>query len=176
MYKHRFGTGSSVGIATGYRLDGPGIDSRWGEISRTCPDRPWGPPSLLYNGHWVFLGGRKRPGRDADPSLHILVPRSKNRVELRDFVACKKGENYLHNIDDLGNEICIISYTCSWFHTFTVFWILYVFFRVIDRRLKFKFQRFGTLCSIFIRGNAWIISTRLWRWNRQSVPKRWHLN
>ena len=21
-----------------------------GEISRTCPDRPWGPPSLLYNG------------------------------------------------------------------------------------------------------------------------------
>ena len=26
----RCGAGSSVGIATGYRLDGPGIESRWG--------------------------------------------------------------------------------------------------------------------------------------------------
>jgi hypothetical protein len=39
-----------------------------GEILRTCPDRPWGPPSLLYNGYRVFLGGKERPGRDADPS------------------------------------------------------------------------------------------------------------
>jgi len=39
-----------------------------GEIFRTCPDRPWGPPSLLYNGHRVFPGGKERPGRDADPS------------------------------------------------------------------------------------------------------------
>jgi hypothetical protein len=39
-----------------------------GEIFRTCPDRPWGPPSLLYNGYQVFPGGRKRPGRDIDPS------------------------------------------------------------------------------------------------------------
>jgi hypothetical protein len=39
-----------------------------GEIFRTCPDRPWGPPSLLYNGYRAFPGGRKRPGRDADPS------------------------------------------------------------------------------------------------------------
>jgi hypothetical protein len=59
------GPGSSVGIATGYGLDGPGIESRWGA---SCPDRPWGPPSLLYNGYWVFPGGRKRLGRDADPS------------------------------------------------------------------------------------------------------------
>ena len=61
------GPGSSVGIATGYRLDGPGIESRWGEIFRR-PDRPWGPPSLLWDGYRVFPGGRKRPGRDADPS------------------------------------------------------------------------------------------------------------
>jgi hypothetical protein len=39
-----------------------------GEIFRTCPDRPWGPPSLLYNGYRVFPGGIKRLGRDADPS------------------------------------------------------------------------------------------------------------
>jgi len=39
-----------------------------GEILRTCPDRPWEPPSLLYNEYRVFPGGKKRPGRDADPS------------------------------------------------------------------------------------------------------------
>jgi hypothetical protein len=60
--------GSSVGMATGYGLDGPGIESWWGEIFRTCPDRFWDPPSLLYNGYRVFPGGRKRSGRDADPS------------------------------------------------------------------------------------------------------------
>jgi hypothetical protein len=39
-----------------------------GEIFRTCPDRPWGPPSLLYNGYRVFPGGKLRPGRGADHS------------------------------------------------------------------------------------------------------------
>jgi hypothetical protein len=29
-----------------------------GEIFRTRPDRPWGPPSLLYNGYRVFPGGK----------------------------------------------------------------------------------------------------------------------
>ena len=53
------GPGSSVGIVTGYGLDGPGIESRWGgEIFRTRPDLPWGPPSLLYNGYRVFPGGK----------------------------------------------------------------------------------------------------------------------
>jgi hypothetical protein len=59
---------SSVGIATGYGLRGPGIESRWGEIFRTYPDRPRDPPSLLYNVYRVFPGGRNRPGRDTDPS------------------------------------------------------------------------------------------------------------
>ena len=63
------GPGSVVGIATGYGLDGPGFESRWGEIFRTCPDSPWGPPSLLYNGYRVFPGSKERPGRDADPLL-----------------------------------------------------------------------------------------------------------
>ena len=47
------------GQPSGYSdsLDGPGIESRWGgEIFR--PDRPWGPPSLLYNGYRVFPGGK----------------------------------------------------------------------------------------------------------------------
>ena len=32
------GPGSVIGIATRYGLDGPGIESRCGEIFRTCPD------------------------------------------------------------------------------------------------------------------------------------------
>ena len=44
-------------------FDGPGIESRWGgEIFRTRPEWPWGPPSLLYN-------GAKRPGRGVDHPL-----------------------------------------------------------------------------------------------------------
>jgi len=37
-----------------------------GEILRTCPDQPWGPPRLLYNGHRVSFPRLKWPGRDAD--------------------------------------------------------------------------------------------------------------
>ena len=62
------GPGSSVGIATGYGLDGPGIETRW---ERDFPhlSRPaLGPPSLLHNGYRVFPGGKERPGPDADPS------------------------------------------------------------------------------------------------------------
>jgi len=39
-----------------------------GEIFCTCPGWPWGPPSVLYNGYRVFLGGKERPESDADPS------------------------------------------------------------------------------------------------------------
>jgi hypothetical protein len=52
-------------LATGWTIRGSNPGG--GEIFRTCPDRPWGTPSLLYNGYRVFPGGRKRPGRDADP-------------------------------------------------------------------------------------------------------------
>ena len=63
------GPGSSVGITTGYGLDGRGgSNPGGGEIFCTCPDGFWGPPSLLYNGYRVFPGGKERPARDADPS------------------------------------------------------------------------------------------------------------
>ena len=53
-------------LATGWTVRGSNPGG--GEIFRTCPDRPWGPPSLLYNGYRVFPGGKERPERDADPS------------------------------------------------------------------------------------------------------------
>ena len=37
---HEEGRDSSVGIATRYRLDGPGIESRWGGRDFPHPSRP----------------------------------------------------------------------------------------------------------------------------------------
>jgi hypothetical protein len=53
-----WGWDTVVGTVTGHGLDGPGIESRWGEVFRTCSDRPWGLSSLLYSGYRVFPGGK----------------------------------------------------------------------------------------------------------------------
>jgi len=53
---------------------------RGGEIFRICPDWPWGPPSLLYNGYRDIPGVKERPGRDADPSSPLSA--GHERVEL----------------------------------------------------------------------------------------------
>jgi hypothetical protein len=51
------GRGSSVGMATRYRLDGRGIESLW-EQDFPHPSRPaLEPPSLLNNEHRVIPGG-----------------------------------------------------------------------------------------------------------------------
>jgi hypothetical protein len=49
--------------------------------TRNRPDRPWGPPSLQYNGYRLSFPGVKRPGRGVDhpPSSSARV---KERVEL----------------------------------------------------------------------------------------------
>jgi hypothetical protein len=75
------GPGSSVGIATGYGLDGLRIESRWGKYFPHLSRPTMGP--TLSPVQWVpgLSGGRKRPGCDADPSP-LLVSRSKNRVGL----------------------------------------------------------------------------------------------
>jgi hypothetical protein len=52
------GPDSSVGLATGYGRDGPRIESRWGKIFRSHPDRRWGLTSPLHNGYRAFPGGK----------------------------------------------------------------------------------------------------------------------
>ena len=46
-----------------------------GEIFRTNPDRPWGPPSFLYDEYGIFPGV-KPPGRGVDHPP-FLAPRLK---------------------------------------------------------------------------------------------------
>jgi len=43
-----------------------GSDPGGGEIFHTRPDRPWDPPSLLYNGYWLSPGGVKHLGCGID--------------------------------------------------------------------------------------------------------------
>jgi hypothetical protein len=45
-------------------------------------------------------------------------------------------------------------FLCSWFKTFTAFWMLYALFWVIPRCLNFKCQCFGTL-SLFRNFGVW---------------------
>ena len=64
---------SVVGIATHYGLDGLRIESRGDEFFRTCPDRPWGPPSLLYNRYQVTFPRVKRLDRGVDHPHHVAT-------------------------------------------------------------------------------------------------------
>jgi hypothetical protein len=50
---------SSVGTVTCYDPAGPcDLISKQGEISHARPDRPWGPPTLLYNTYRLFPGDK----------------------------------------------------------------------------------------------------------------------
>jgi hypothetical protein len=71
-YYYYYSRDSVAGIATRYGLEGSGIETRWGEIFRTYPDRLRGPPSLLYNGYRVFPGGKD--GRGVMLTTHPLTP------------------------------------------------------------------------------------------------------
>ena len=63
---HQRGRDNSVGIATRYRLDGPGIDSRWGrDFSHPSRPAPGAHPASYTMGTGSFPGV-KRPGCGVD--------------------------------------------------------------------------------------------------------------
>jgi hypothetical protein len=69
--------GSVVGIATGYGLDGPGIDSRWGaRFSISVQIGPGAYPAFCTMGTWSFPGVNSGRGVTLTPHL-LLVPWSR---------------------------------------------------------------------------------------------------
>ena len=66
---------SSVGIATDYGLDCPGIESRWGEIFTPVQTGPGAHPTSCTMGTGSFLGVKSGRGVTLNPRL-LLVPRS----------------------------------------------------------------------------------------------------
>ena len=85
--------------------------------------------------------------------------------------------NWLYNNYQL-DALTII----SWFQTFAVVWILYIFFWVFPRRQIVVGRLFGTPYQFHLQrlGVQYSTSTpSLWRWNWYRVPKRrpttiWH--
>jgi hypothetical protein len=68
------GLGSVVGIATGYGLDGPGIESRWKrDFPHHVQSGPGAHPASCTMGTGSFLGVKS--GRDVTLTPHpLLVP------------------------------------------------------------------------------------------------------
>jgi hypothetical protein len=63
MQLHYTDRDSAIGIAIRYGLENRESNPGGSEILRNRPDRPWGPPNLLYNGNRVSFPGIKRRGR-----------------------------------------------------------------------------------------------------------------
>jgi hypothetical protein len=69
------------------------MESGEGEISSTCPDRHWDPPSPLYNGYRVFFPGVKRPGRGVNhlpPASAEVTERVEPLLRIWAFMACAR--------------------------------------------------------------------------------------
>ena len=75
IYIYIGGRDNSVGIATRYGLDGPGIESRWvGEIFRTCPNHPLVHPASYTMGAGSFQGVNwQERGVDHAPYLALRL-------------------------------------------------------------------------------------------------------
>ena len=85
-----------------------------GEIFRTRPDRPWGPPSLLYNGYRVFPEGKAAGEWRWSPTPIWSRGRRKNRaihlLPLWVFVACYR-VTFTFTFYPYGTVTCIIHTT-----------------------------------------------------------------
>ena len=70
-YTSALGRDSSVGIATRYGLDGPGIESRWGARFFVSVQTGPGTHPASYTMGTGSFPGVKRPGRGVDHPPHL---------------------------------------------------------------------------------------------------------
>ena len=107
-----------------------------GEISCARPDRPWGPPSLLYNGYRVSFPGVKRCGIYHPPSSSAEV---KESVEI--FTSFPSGLSWSDGEFDLLHFICLFVYVCIYIYICVLMYVcmymyvcVYVYFiTLLDR-------------------------------------------
>ena len=115
FFLKKIGWDSSVGIATRYGLDGPGINSGGAEVFLTRPGRPWGPPSLLYKGYQLSSPGVKCPGRDDDH----LSPSGVEVTERKELHLCSPSRT---SLPILGRNLplaCLFFKVINLYCTFT---------------------------------------------------------
>ena len=101
-YCSKGGLGSSVGIATGYRLDSPGIKSRWGaRFSAPVQTGPGAHPASCTMGTRSFAGIKSSRGMTLTPNLLLVLWSRKSSTPPMGRMACTepqclyKGAPYL---------------------------------------------------------------------------------
>ena len=112
------GRDSSVGIATPKGWKVRGSNPGGGEIFRTCPDRPWGPPSLLYNGYRVFPEGKGGRSVTLTNHPHLVLRSWKSRgIPLLPFwarVACYRVKPHIDCFQFKENSYSRVWYPRLW--------------------------------------------------------------
>ena len=81
----RVGRDNVVDIATRYRLDGPGTESRWGRDFKHLSRQPWNLPGLLFKGHWISFLGWSDQGMAPPSSANINTLR-RGDADLRFYI------------------------------------------------------------------------------------------
>jgi len=89
------GRDSSVGIVIGYGLDGPEIESRWGEFSAPVQTSPGAHPASWIMGTGSFLGVKSGRGVTLTPHP-LLVPCSRMSTACTEPQCLYKGALYLY--------------------------------------------------------------------------------
>ena len=87
-------------LVTGWAVRGSNPGE--GEIFRACPDRPWSPPSLLYNGYRLFSPGGK--------AAVTLITHLSSSAVVEETVAL-----YLHSTS--GPSLAILGWTLPYLYT-----------------------------------------------------------
>ena len=111
--------------AAGWTFRGlnPGRNNRSLFSSPKCPNRPWGPHSVPFNGHRCTSPEKKRPG-------HEVCHLTSTNVEVKNEWICTSSPAIcLHGVD--GG---IFTFTCVSFRAFTAYIVQLIAFWIFDIR------------------------------------------